>query len=63
VGPSKVNFMRKTSTYNFMFPDIKEEDVVAEDNIICKLAKLAGGTERALNHMTFYFDFAKYNVK
>jgi len=43
-----------------MFSDIKDEDAVTEDNIFCKLpeAKLVGGTERALNHMTFYFDFA-----
>lgn len=57
--------MKKTSNSKFIFPEKKDEDIISENDIVCKLpdAILIGATERTAKHLSFNFDFSPFNVQ
>ncbi|KAK4882362.1 hypothetical protein RN001_005681 [Aquatica leii] len=61
-----VNFLKRSSRGNkFVFPEIKDEDLISKDNIVAKLPLpfTTGGTERAAKQWSFDYDFSLYNQR
>lgn len=56
--------LTKTPDFRFLFPDVKDEDIISKKDISCKLPKpiTFGGTERAIKEMQFPFNFSGSNV-
>lgn len=64
-GEFFINFLKKTSSDKFLFPEKKDEDIVYKEDIIVKLPIpfVSGGTERAAKQCCFAYDFSPYNIE